>query len=125
MANVQKLNNLIHHPDKLDGVWFLLVFVASFTTSFTIHTRWMGLCGDLCRTTSPPGEGRQRGGMRDLGLGIRDERHVLTQALSRRARERRAATSHPPLATSPTCPVQKTLESGVPDAHADRTLIAS
>src|SRR5271170_6284393 len=57
MATLRKRDNLIHHPGKLDGVWFLLVFVASCSTSFTIHTRWMGLCGDLCRTTSPPGAG--------------------------------------------------------------------
>ena len=39
------------------GSGFCCVFVASCSTSFTIHTRWMGSSDDLCRTTSPEGEG--------------------------------------------------------------------
>ena len=36
------VGNLIHHPGKLDGVWVSPCFCASLSTSFTIHTRWMG-----------------------------------------------------------------------------------
>ena len=42
------------------GLGFDCFFRASCSTSFTIHTRWMGSSHDLCRTTSPPEKARAR-----------------------------------------------------------------